>query len=79
MNPELEKLETLIEERHLEGIRIAKVDGTEATVVAHEHSVKHYPTILFVLDGTYHVYSGVRTAESLIEFALRLRSGNAYF
>lgn len=62
-------------EQEIEGIQLAKVDGTVATVVAEEHSVRHYPTLFFVQQGTYHTYSGERTAEALLAFAQRLRSG----
>ena len=75
LTPELEKLEDQLEEQQIKGIQIAKVDGTEATVVAYEHSVKHYPTVFFVQAGQYHTYSGERTAEALLTFAKRMRTG----
>lgn len=73
--PELEKLEECMEEQKIQGVQIAKVDGTEAVATSSLHSVKHYPTLLFVYAEKFHVYSGVRTSEGLLSFAQRLRSG----
>lgn len=51
------------------------MDGTVATAVAHDYSVTHYPTVLFVQEGKPHTYSGERTAEGMLRFAQRMRSG----
>jgi hypothetical protein len=64
-----------LETDKIQGIQIAKVDGTVATVVAYEHAVKHYPTVFFVQGGEYHTYSGERTAGALLAFAQRMRTG----
>ena len=75
LEPELKKLEEQLSDQGIKNIRIAKVDGTEATAVAHEHSVKHYPTIFFIQEGTFHTYSGERTADAMLAFAHRMQTG----
>ena len=75
MEPELERLDEKLESLNIDNVHIAKVDGTEATAVAYEHSVKHYPTIFFIQSGKFHTYSGLRDAEAMLEFVKRMKAG----
>ena len=57
-------------------IKIAKIDATKNKKIAHEYSVKSFPTIKYVYNGVMNDYTGMRTKERLNTF-FKIMKGNA--
>lgn len=72
--PEWEELSSLAQDR----IKIAEVDATKHTMLAHRYKIKGFPTILMFPAGMKGKdpipYNGPRTASDMLEFGLKFQS-----
>eukprot|EP01104_Vermistella_antarctica_P011033 TRINITY_DN301_c0_g1_i1.p1 TRINITY_DN301_c0_g1~~TRINITY_DN301_c0_g1_i1.p1 ORF type:complete len:3098 (+),score=985.10 TRINITY_DN301_c0_g1_i1:119-9412(+) len=48
---------------------VAKVDASKNDAISERFDVDGYPTIVFILGGSYYKYSGARTKEQFVSFA----------
>lgn len=76
--PDWEELGSMADGR----VKIAKLDATQHTVMAHRYKIQGFPTLLMFPAGekkeiTPVHYNGPRTANDLFEFAIKFRSSSA--
>ncbi|KAJ1613793.1 protein disulfide isomerase [Cryptosporidium canis] len=76
--PDWEELGTMADGK----VKVAKLDATQHTMMAHRYKIQGFPTLLMFPAGekkeiTPVHYNGPRTASDLFEFAIKFRSSSA--
>ncbi|XP_037930839.1 protein disulfide-isomerase TMX3 [Teleopsis dalmanni] len=57
---------------HATNVRVGRLDCTKYPASAREFKVRAYPTIMFIKGNMEYVYSGDRTKDELVDYALRM-------